>query len=237
MEQSTYIRKKPDLIPSTLIARASKLSSALLSDGLEGLGFIRNGCMDASIMPVDSSMIVIGTAYTVGTEEGDNFPIHVSIYQNEPGYVLVIDGKKYEERAYMGDLMVSAAKAVGINGIVIDGYVRDYEGLKEIALPVFSRGFMQRSPMKKGPGEINSVIHCAGVVVKPGDLIFGDCDGVTVVPRDLIEVVLDRAEKKYAYELERRKTIEQYEQCRLESKPLPEIAPSWVLEMMNKVQK
>ncbi len=56
---------------------------------------------------------------------------------------------------------------------------------------------MQRGPGKKGPGgEINTTVICGGVKVEPGDLIFGDCDGVTVVPRDRIEEVLERAEQK-----------------------------------------
>jgi len=224
----------PDLIPPEIIDRVSKLSTAQLSDGMNGLGIFRNGCMDASMMPVDSSMRVIGTAYTVSTEDGDNFPIHVAIYQGKPGYVLVVDGKAYTERAYMGDLMVGAAKAIGLNGIVLDGYVRDKEGLKELGLPVYSKGFMQRSPDKKGPGKINVPVYCAGVTVNPGDLVVGDYDGVTVIPRERILEVLEKAEKKAEYEVKRQETIENYAKCRKEGKELPDIAPAWVTEMLNK---
>lgn len=224
----------PDLIPPEIIDRVSKLSTAQLSDGMNGLGIFRNGCMDASMMPVDSSMRVIGTAYTVSTEDGDNFPIHVAIYQGKPGYVLVVDGKAYTERAYMGDLMVGAAKAIGLNGIVLDGYVRDKEGLKELGLPVYSKGFMQRSPDKKGPGKINVPVYCAGVIVNPGDLVVGDYDGVTVIPRERIPEVLEKAEKKAEYEVKRQETIENYAKCRKEGKELPDIAPAWVTEMLNK---
>jgi regulator of RNase E activity RraA len=201
---------------------------------MNGMGIFRNGCMDASMMPVDPSMRVVGTAYTVSTEDGDNFPIHVAIYQGKPGYVLVVDGKAYTERAYMGDLMIGAAKAVGLNGVVIDGYVRDKEGLKELGLPVYSKGFMQRSPDKKGPGKINTPVHCAGVEVNPGDLVVGDYDGITVIPREHILEVLENAEKKAEYEMKRQETIAEYAKCRIEGKKLPEIAPSWVTEMLNK---
>lgn len=224
----------PDLIPQDIIDRVAKLSTAQLCDGMEGLGIFRNGCMDASMMPVEPSMRMVGTACTVSTEDGDNFPIHVAIYQSKPGYVLVVDGKAYTERAYMGDLMTGASKAIGLNGIVVDGYVRDREGLKELDFPIFSKGFMQRSPAKKGPGKINVAVHCAGVIVNPGDLVFGDYDGVTVVPRERVLEVLEVAEKKLDYEKKRVAVINNYAKCRKEGKELPDIVPSWITEMLNK---
>jgi regulator of RNase E activity RraA len=112
----------PELLSEDIIKRVSALSTAQLCDGMEGLGIVRNGCMDGAVMPIESSMRMVGTACTVETEDGDNFPIHVAIYQGKPGYVLVVDGKGYTERTYMGDLMTSAAKAIGFNGMVIDGF-------------------------------------------------------------------------------------------------------------------
>lgn len=223
----------PPLIPQTLLDRARALSPALLCDGMQSLGIARNGCMDADLNPLDDHKVMIGTACTVDTEDGDNFPIHVAIYQSQPGYVLVIAGKNYRQRAYIGDLLVGAAQAVGLNGIVIDGCVRDKTGLAELAIPVFARGFMQRSPDKKGPGKINSPVYCAGVQVYPGDLVIGDCDGVTVIPRDQIEAVLEIAEKKSAYEQQRRDVIDEYARCRLNNQPLPVLAPGWVTDLLQ----
>lgn len=226
----------PELISESIIKRVSALSTAQLCDGAEGLGIIRNGCMDGNIMPAEPTMRMIGTACTVETEDGDNFPIHVAIYQSKPGYILMVDGKGYTERAYMGDLMTGAAKAIGLKGVVVDGYVRDREGLKELDLPVFSRGFMQRTPSKKGPGKINVPITCGGVTVKPGDLVMGDYDGITVIPRERVLEVLENAEKKSGYEIKRNEIIKEYTKCRLEGKELPEIAPAWVTEMLEKTK-
>lgn len=233
MSNNDNYKPLPELIPDEIVERYLKLSTAQICDGMEGLGIERNGCMDASLMPADASMRMVGTACTVATEDGDNFPIHVAIYQSKPGYVLVVDGQNYKERAYLGDLMASSAKAIGLNGIVIDGCVRDRVGLKELGLPVFSQGFMQRSPAKRGPGKINVPVRCGGVTVNPGDLVFGDYDGVTVIPRERLYEVLEKAEKKGAYEEKRRETIENYAKCRLEGKELPDIAPAWVTEMLN----
>jgi regulator of RNase E activity RraA len=228
-----FYKEPAELIPQALLDRVAKLGTAQLCDGMVGLGIPREGCMDAAIMPITDTMVMAGTAYTVETCDGDNFPIHVAIYQCKPGYILVVDGKAYIERAYMGDLMISAACAIGLRGIVVDGCVRDKAGLEELGMPVFSRGFIQRSPSKKGPGAINTPINCGGIRVNSGDLVVGDCDGVTVVPRDAIEAVLEKAEKKGAYEIERRKAINQYRECRNLNKPLPNLAPDWVIEMLK----
>jgi regulator of RNase E activity RraA len=198
-----------------------------------GLGIHNEGAMQAEIIPVDISMKVVGTACTVNTELGDNFPIHLALYTTKPGYVMVIDGKGFKDRPYFGDLMMSTAKAVGLKGMIVDGYIRDREGAVELGLPIFSKGYIQRGPAKQNPGEVNYPIMCGGVAVNPGDLIVGDADGVTVVPRDRIEEVLVNAEKKLAYEIERRATISLYEEKRLKGEELFNLAPKWVLDKLE----
>ncbi len=227
----------PQLIPQEIIDRVKKLSPAQLCDGMKGLGVLSDGCMAGDIMPIDENKVMVGTACTVDTEGGDNFPIHVALGQGKPGYVMIIAGKGDRSRAYMGDLMGSTAEAVGLNGVVVDGYVRDKIGLRDLSIPIYSRGFMQRGPSKKGPGKINSSVVCGGVVINPGDLVVGDYDGVTVVPRELIEVVLENAEKKDAYEVKRRETISEYVACVKAGKEPPEIAPAWVKEMLENNNK
>lgn len=223
----------PDLIPEDLLARFRQLSPAQLCDGMQSLGIPRNGCMDADLMPLDESKVMLGTAYTVDTEDGDNFPIHVAVYQGQPGYVLVVAGKAYPGRAYIGDLMAGAAQAVGLSGMVIDGCVRDKVPLAQLDIPIYAKGFMQRSPGKQGPGKINANVTCAGVEVAPGDLVFGDYDGVTVVPRARLLEVLEASEKKSVYENQRREVIDAYTRARDSGQPLPALAPAWVTELLE----
>lgn len=227
----------PELIPDNIIKRVSKLSPALLCDGMKELGIFREGAMDGDILPIDDSKVMIGTAYTVDTQEGDNFPIHVAIYQGKPGYVLLVAGKGYQEKAYIGDLMGAAADAIGFEGVVVDGFVRDKLGLRELSMPVYSKGLMQRGPGKKGPGEINTTVTCGGIKVQPGDLVFGDADGVTVIPRDRIEEVLEKAEKKDTYEVNRRAQIAEYRRCLAHNEKLPNLAPVWVNDMMENLNR
>lgn len=231
---TTNYNELPQLISEEIIERVKKLSPALLCDGMQKLGIKRNGCMDADMAPIDENKIMIGTACTVDTKDGDNFPIHVAMYRSKPGYVLVVAGKGYKERAYIGDLIGAAADAIGVNGIVLDGYVRDKIGLKNLNVAVYSKGILPCSPLKKGPGKINTSVDCAGIEVNPGDLVVGDCDGVTVVPRNRIEEVLELAEKKNDYEIKRREVISQYVECLKEGEELIDIEPEWVKELMNK---
>lgn len=226
--------KMPELLPADVIERARKLNPALLCDGMNNMGVPMDGCMEAAIMPVnpDPSIYMVGTALTVDTDLGDNFPIHVATYSAAPGYVMVIDGKKYQERPYFGDLIMGAAKAVGLEGMVIDGYCRDKAGCLELHFPVFSRGQLQRGVVKKNPGKINHPIVCGGVPVKPGDLVVGGADGVTVVPRELVYQVLEKAEEKQAYEIKRDATIAAYSEAKAAGQPLPQLAPQWVLDLL-----
>ena len=92
------------LLPKEVVERAEKLGVALLLDGAKKakIEIPNGGCMDAEVMPVDQSMHVAGTALTVETSNGDNFPIHVASYSfDAEGYVMVIDGKGIDEKYTM----------------------------------------------------------------------------------------------------------------------------------------
>ena len=224
------------LLSDEIIRRAKNLNVPLLLDGVKAakIDSPNGGCMDMHINAVERGMTLVGTALTVETANGDNFPIHVASYSfDAKGYVMVIDGKAYEGRAYFGDLIMGACQAVGFEGMVIDGCTRDRDGNIELDFPVYSRGFMPRGPIKKDEGNINTSIQCGGVRVNPGDLVMGDSDGVCVIPVEYIETVLAEAEKKKAYEDKRTETIAAYRQAKKDGTPLPQLAPQWVLDMMK----
>ena len=224
------------LLPEEVIRRAKNLNVPLLLDGVKAakIDIPNGGCMDMHIGPVDRGMTMVGTALTVETENGDNFPIHVASYIfKAEGYVMVIDGKAYDKRAYFGDLIMGACQAVGFEGMVVDGCTRDRDGNIELGFPVYSRGFMPCGPIKKNEGNINTPILCGGVKVNPGDLVVGDSDGVCVIPKEYIDVVLEEAEKKQVYEDDRERTIAEYRRCKARGDELPQLAPQWVLDMMK----
>ncbi|WP_455919600.1 RraA family protein [Priestia megaterium] len=211
-----------------IIKRTKRLNTTLISDAMGC-----TGSMDYKIKPVSPGMKVVGTALTVSLRPGDNLFLHQAIYDGTEGYVLVADGKGHTANAYLGELMAAAAKAMGIEGIIIDGAVRDKETLSESKFPIFSKGFIPNGPLKDGPGELHKPISCGGVAVIPGDLIIGDDDGVVVVPKEKIEEVLSKAEKKLEYEKTRLATIEAFEKARLQGEAGGNIQPSWLREQMK----
>lgn len=229
----TKINKPASLLPEEIIARAKKLGAALLADGMKELGVQNDGAMCREINPITMEMRVVGTAFTLETEDGDNLPIHLAMKLLKEGYVMVIDGKGYTGKAYFGDLIARQARAVGAEGMVIDGCVRDRDEIAEMGYPVYSIGFMQRGPGKKNPGRVNCPITCGGVVVNPGDLVVADADGVTVVPRDKLEEALAAAEKKNAYEHNRRDTIDKYVEAKKNGSELFNLSPSWVDDQLR----
>jgi 4-hydroxy-4-methyl-2-oxoglutarate aldolase len=219
----------PELLSDGFIERAKRLNSTLLSDVMGC-----TGSMDYKIKPVEDGMNVVGTAVTVTMKPGDNLFLHQAIHSGQKGYVLVADGKGHTQNAYLGELMAGAAKARGLEGIVIDGLVRDKKALAELGFPVFAKGFIPNGPFKEGPGELNKPISCGGISVLPGDLIFGDEDGVVVVPASMIEEVLTKAEKKLEYEEQRLQTINVYsEKVKQGLTPETSIEPGWLKEKMK----
>lgn len=231
----TKINKPAPLLPDEIVKRAGQLGAALLADGMKGLGILNEGCMDKGINPVDIQMKAVGTAFTLETEDGDNLPIHLAMKLLEKGYVMVIDGKGHEGKAYFGDLIARQARAMGASAMILDGCVRDRDEMVEMGFPVYARGYMQRGPGKKNPGRVNCPIVCGGVAVNPGDLIVADADGVTVVPKEKIDEALVAAEKKNSYEIERRKTIAAYEKAEKEGHGLFSLSPAWVDDQLEEL--
>ena len=177
-------------------------SACNISDGLN-----KFYTMDCGIRQMFPSRKLAGTAVTVKVRAGDNFMLHKAISLVQPGDVLVVETQGGNGYAVCGDLMVSCMDKLEVAGLVVDGTVRDIEVLREIGMPVFARGTVCGAGDKDGPGEVNFSVACGGVVVNPGDLVFGDENGVVVIPKDDIEEVFAGADKKLALEEKRHAEI------------------------------
>ena len=103
--------------------------------------------------------------------------------------------------------MLAHAVKREVGGFVINGAVRDAESFIDFNLPVFAAGVSHRGPYKDGPGEINVSVAIDGMVIKPGDLIIGDWDGVLAVPSEEVEAILKKTEEKQAAEIEEMQKI------------------------------
>ena len=116
------------------------------------------------------------------------------IDEAKPGEVGIIVMEKGLDIAALGGLMGTAAKARGMAGMVLDGSVRDIAELRALGLPVFARGASPATAVGRFLSAARNVpVQCAGVAVKPGDVIVAGEDGVVVVPSESAEAVLKRA--------------------------------------------
>lgn len=159
------------------------------------------GCvMDVGVKPVDSNFKVIGRAFTVRCRPGDNLALHQGLNAAHPGDVVVFACDGYVGGGHFGDMMARACMARGLAGVVIDGSCRDANDIRELGFPVFSRGQNPAGTTKATDALLGVPIVAGGVSVHPGDIVFGDCDGVVVVPQEGEDEVFDRACAKFEHE-------------------------------------
>ena len=145
--------------------------------------------MDAGIRS-RSGLPLCGIAVTVAARPADNLMVHKALEVAQPGDIVVVNTCGNTTSAVFGELMCHTAVAARLGGIVVDGAIRDVDGITRLAMPSFSRTVSPGGCDKDGPGEINVPISCGGTVVMPGDIVVGDGDGVAIVPHQHAEEVL-----------------------------------------------
>ena len=182
-------------LSAATMAAWAKIPPAIAGDCMN-----RQNVMAGRISPVAPGMHFVGQARTISAVVGDNAAMHAIINLLRPGEVLVIDAENFDNRAVWGGILNSRAMLKKINGVVVDGAVRDIAELREMALPVFASATSPAGPHKGWGGSIDNVISCGGVSVTPGDIILANDDGVTVVPLARAESVLSDAQKKVQFE-------------------------------------
>lgn len=168
---------------------------------------ISHGFMHPRIKPVVPSFKMIGQAYTVRMTERDGSALYYAIMKAEKGDVIVVDRGSDDIFACAGDQLVLMMKHRELGGLVIDGPATDRIGLEKLGFPVFCSGFSPVTCLCKGTnGEVQIPVQCGGAVVHPGDIVFGDADGVIIVPEDY-EHLLEMAEKMTANEKRRAERV------------------------------
>ena len=159
-------------------------------------------CMHAymRLLNPEKAVQLLGTAITVKAPIGDNLFFHEALDLAQPGDVIVVDGATGNNRSLAGEIMMRFAQKKGLAGIVVDGALRDLDGIKNLTMPIYAAGVTPQGPWKFGPGEVNVPIACGGQVVFPGDILVGDMDGIVVVRRQDAEEIAEIAIKKKAAE-------------------------------------
>jgi len=202
---STRPRKSAE---EEIVAIFRKVSSPNISDAMHRKGAMRD------IHPIIQGTKMVGTAVTVQTFAGDWAKSVEAIDLAGPGNVIVIYNGS-NDIAPWGGLATLSCKNRGIEGVVIDGAVRDVDEIRAMKYPVFASAIVPNAGEPKGMGEINAEITCGGQTVRPGDYIVGDESGVVVVPKDRAYEIAKRAkmveetESRLYEEIRRGKTLSQ----------------------------
>ena len=183
-----------------------KLSDETLSEWSQIPSAIAGDCMNRQnimaerISSVKSGFKIIGQARTVAITHGDNSALHAVLTILKKGDVLVVEGGGFVDRAVWGGLMNRSAISIGLNGLVIDGSIRDIDEIREMSLPVFAAGNVPAGPTKGGGGIIDAPISCGNVSVNSGDIIIGDDDGIAVIPLNQSRKILNASKDRIIME-------------------------------------
>jgi len=170
-----------------LIRRLARIDSTHLADANKAIR-----AMDAALRPVRSGLKLIGRAHTVSCCE-DFLTVIAGLAAAEAGDVLVIDTRG-SRRAVLGELFSLEAARKGLAGIVVDGLIRDTSTIRELDLPVYARGTCPQAGTINRWYATQVPVPCGGVIVAPGDLLFGDDDGILVASPAEVLAALPQAE-------------------------------------------
>ena len=192
---------------------AEQLYAAVISDALDAAGY-RYQVLRHTLRPLLPETVVVGRAMPVLCL--DVYEIPDAPYQQE---IAAVDSLKQDDVlvcstngstriCFWGELLSTAAQARGARGAIIDGFIRDVRRIMGMRFPIFTTGL---SPIdSNGRGEVvayNVPIECGGVTVNPGDIVFGDADGVVIIPQSVEKTVIETALEKVQGENQTREAL------------------------------
>jgi 4-hydroxy-4-methyl-2-oxoglutarate aldolase len=188
-ERSTMRQRAPGATPDKgpLLKAVQEFDTATLYEAAGQLG-----AMVPEIRPLARGMRTVGPACTVACPPGDNLMLHAAVAGALPGEVLVAQCHDFTFGVW-GEVLMTAARARGIAGLILDGAVRDVEALERSGFPVFCRAVSMRASIKARRGILRMPVTCGGLLVWPGDVVVADETGVVILPVANLEEVVAKA--------------------------------------------
>jgi 4-hydroxy-4-methyl-2-oxoglutarate aldolase len=157
--------------------------------------------------PIYTSARVAGPAVTVLCQAGDNLMIHAAVELCQAGDVLVVTCTAESTDGMFGDLLATSLRSRGVAGLVINAGVRDVADLTAMDFPVWAKAISAMGTVKATLGSVNVPVTCAGALIRPGDAVIGDLDGVVVVPREDVPEVVIAGQARIAKEEKNRERL------------------------------
>ena len=201
MKIGTVVRN----IPRSSSNQLQELAIAGVATVHEAMG--RVGLMQPYMRPVYHGAPIAGNAVTALVHPGDNWMIHVAVECCQPGDVLVVAVSAENGDGMFGDLLATSLKAHGVAALIIDAGVRDVADLRAMQFPVWSRCISAKGTIKATLGNVNTPVICAGAIVRGGDVVVADDDGIVVVPYEDVETTIAASQQRLAREAIKRERL------------------------------
>jgi 4-hydroxy-4-methyl-2-oxoglutarate aldolase len=192
-------------VPRADLAIVDQLAALGVATVHEAIG--RAGYLGPGLRPIQDGTRTGGTAVTAVCWPGDNLMIHAAAEQCRPGDLLVVTTTSPCADGMFGELLATSLAARGVRGLVIEAGVRDVAELRAMGFPVWSAAVSAQGTVKQTPGAVNVPVSVGGQIVRPGDAIVADDDGVVCVPRADVARALAAARTRVAKEEQTRKAL------------------------------
>jgi 4-hydroxy-4-methyl-2-oxoglutarate aldolase len=192
-------------VPRADLAVVDSLAPLGVATVHEAIG--RAGYLGPGLRPIQDGTRIGGIAVTALCWPGDNLMIHAAAEQCRAGDVLVVTTTSPCADGMFGELLASSLTARGVRGLVIEAGIRDLADLRAMGFPVWSAAVSAQGTVKETPGAVNVPVSVGGQIVRPGDAIIADDDGVVCVPRGEVNAALAAAQARVTKEEQTRKAL------------------------------
>ncbi len=186
----------------TVVDQLATLGVASVHEAIGRAGYLGPG-----LRPIQAGARIGGTAVTAVCWPGDNLMIHAAVEQCQAGDVLVVTTTSPCTDGLFGELLATSLAARGVRGLIIETGVRDVAELRDMGFPVWSAAVSAQGTVKETPGAVNVPVTVGGQIIRPGDAILADDDGVVCVPRADVSWALEAARARVAKEEQTRKAL------------------------------
>jgi 4-hydroxy-4-methyl-2-oxoglutarate aldolase len=191
--------------PRADLAEVDKLAGYGTATVHEAIG--RDGYLGPAIRPNQQGARIAGTALTVVCWPGDNLMIHAAVEQARPGDIIVITTTSPSSDGAFGELLATSLASHGVRGLVMGAGLRDTQELRDMGFPAWTAHVSAQGTVKETPGAVNVPVSLGGQLIRPGDAIVADDDGVCVVPRLGVPQAVTASEARIAKEEASRKQL------------------------------